>query len=389
MVFMTRRKRSRLSAAQKTEIWKRWKAGQSLHEIGRAFDKPHTTIHQFLLPSGGIRPAARRRSRLALTLAEREDISRGIASGSSIREIARRMERAASTVSREVRHHGGRPAYRAHDADCQAWVSALRPKRCLLAINRKLRDTVASKLILEWSPEQISGWLKTEYPKDERMHVSHETIYRSLFIQARGVLKQELLGHLRSKRRIRRSQHSRIYKDSRGRIADAISIRERPAEVEDRAVPGHWEGDLLSGGKNSYIATLVERHSRFLMLIKVPGKETAVVVAALSKHVRKLPATLRRSLTWDRGLEMAKHKEFTVATDVQVYFCDPQSPWQRGTNENTNLLLRQYFPRGTDLSVHSQAHLDQIALRLNQRPRKTLGFQTPASKLQASVASTV
>jgi IS30 family transposase len=389
MVFMTRRKRSRLSAAQKTEIWKRWKAGQSLHEIGRAFDKPHTTIHQFLLPSGGIRPAARRRSRLALTLAEREDISRGIASGSSIREIARRMERAASTVSREVRHHGGRPAYRAHDADCQAWVSTLRPKRCLLAINRKLRDAVASKLILEWSPEQISGWLKTEYPKDERMRVSHETIYRSLFIQARGVLKQELLGHLRSKRRIRRSQHSRIYKDSRGRIADAISIRERPAEVEDRAVPGHWEGDLLSGGKNSYIATLVERHSRFLMLIKVPGKETAVVVAALSKHVRKLPATLRRSLTWDRGLEMAKHKEFTVATDVQVYFCDPQSPWQRGTNENTNLLLRQYFPRGTDLSVHSQAHLDQIALRLNQRPRKTLGFQTPASKLQASVASTV
>jgi IS30 family transposase len=386
---MIRRKRSRLSAAQKTEIWKRWKAGQSLHEIGRAFDKPHTTIHQFLLPSGGIRPAARRRSRLALTLAEREDISRGIASGSSIREIARRMERAASTVSREVRRHGGRPPYRAHDADCQAWVLALRPKRCLLAMNRKLRDSVASKLSLEWSPEQISGWLKTEYPKDERMRVSHETIYRSLFIQARGVLKQELLGHLRSKRRIRRSQHSRIYKDSRGRIADAISIRERPAEVEDRAVPGHWEGDLLSGGKNSYIATLVERHSRFLMLIKVPGKKTAVVVAALSKHVRKLPATLRRSLTWDRGLEMAKHKEFTLATDVQVYFCDPQSPWQRGTNENTNLLLRQYFPRGTDLSVHSQAHLDQIAIRLNQRPRKTLGFQTPASKLQASVASTV
>ncbi len=220
------------------------------------------------------------------------------------------------------------------------------------------------------------------------MRVSHETIYRSLFIQARGVLKKELMGHLRTKRRMRRSQHA-IFKDSRGRITDAISIRERPAEAEDRAIPGHWEGDLLSGGKNSYIATLVERHSRFLMLIKVPGKDTAVVVAALSKHVRKLPATLRRSLTWDRGLEMAKHKEFTVATDVQVYFCDPQSPWQRGTNENTNLLLRQYFPRGTDLSVHSQAHLDQIALRLNQRPRKTLGFQTPASKLQASVASTV
>jgi len=386
---MPRRKRSRFSPAQKTEIWKRWKTGQSLHEIGRVFDKPHTSIRHFLLPRGGIAPAARGRSRLALTLAEREDISRGIASGSSIREIARGMSRAASTVSREVRRHGDRPAYRAHDADCQAWVSALRPKRCLLAMNQKLRDIVASKLILDWSPEQISGWLKNRYPDNPSMRVSHETIYRSLFIQARGVLKKELMDYLRSKRHMRRSQHSHIFKDSRGRIADAISIRGRPAEVEDRAVPGHWEGDLLSGGKNSYIATLVERHSRFLMLIKVSGKDTAVVVAALSKHVRKLPATLRRSLTWDRGLEMAKHKEFTVATNVQVYFCDPQSPWQRGTNENTNLLLRQYFPRGTDLSVHSQAHLDKIALRLNQRPRKTLGFETPASKLQASVASTV
>jgi IS30 family transposase len=382
-------KRFGLSTIEKHEVWNRWKEGQSLHEIGRAFGKEHSCIRSVLLPHGGICPAARRRSRLALTLAEREDISRGIASGSSIREIARGMDRAASTVSREVRRHGDRSAYRAHDADCQAGASALRPKRCLLAINRKLRGIVASKLILEWSPEQISGWLKTEYPNDERMRVSHETIYRSLFIQARGVLKKELMGHLRTRRRMRRSQHSHIFKDSRGRIADAMSIRERPAEVEDRAVPGHWEGDLLSGGKNSYIVTLVERHSRFLMLIKVPGKETAVVVAALSKHVRKLPATLRRSLTWDRGLEMAKHKEFTVATDVQVYFCDPQSPWQRGTNENTNLLLRQYFPRGTDLSIHSQAHLDQIALRLNQRPRKTLGFKTPASKLQGSVASTL
>jgi IS30 family transposase len=384
---MLRRKRSRLSPAQKTEIWKRWKAGQSLHEIGRVFDKPHTTIHQFLLPSGGIAPRARRRSRLALTFSEREDISRGIASGWSMREIARRMDRAASSVSREVRRHGHRSAYRAHDADCQAWVSALRPKRCLLAMNGKLRDTVASKLVLDWSPEQISGWLKTRYPDHPNMRVSHETIYRSLFIQARGALKKELLDYLRSKRRIRRSRHASVH--GHGRIIDAISIRERPAEAEDRAIPGHWEGDLLCGGKNSYIATLVERHSRFLMLIKVPGKDTAVVVAALSKHVRKLPASLRRSLTWDRGLEMAKHKEFTVATDVQVYFCDPQSPWQRGTNENTNLLLRQYFPRGTDLSDYSQAQLNQVALRLNQRPRKTLGFQTPASKLQASVASTV
>jgi transposase, IS30 family len=382
-------KRFGLSAMEKSEIWRRWKTGETLHEIGRAFDKPHTSIRCLLLPRGGIAPTVRRRSRLALTRSEREDISRGMASGSSIREIARHLERASSTVGREVRRHSGRPAYRAHEADDQAWESALRPKKCLLALHRRLREVVASKLILEWSPEQISGWLKTEYPGDERMRVSHETIYRSLLIQARGVLKKELMDHLRTKRRMRRSRHSRIFKDSRGQIADAISIRERPAEVEDRAVPGHWEGDLLSGSRNSHIVTLVERHSRFAMLIKVPSKDTAVVVTALSRHIRKLPATLRRSLTWDRGLEMAKHKDFTVATDVQVYFCDPQSPWQRGTNENTNLLLRQYFPRGTDLSVHSQAYLDQIALRLNQRPRKTLGFETPASKLQASVASTV
>ncbi len=385
---MTQRKRSRLSPTQETDVWKRWKAGQSLHAIGRVFGKPHTSIRHLLLPRGGIPPAVRRRSRLALTRSDREDISRGIASGSSIREIARHLDRAASTVGREVTRHGGRPAYRAHEADDQAWESALRPKRCLLALHRRLREVVASKLVLEWSPEQISGWLKTWYPDDPSMRVSHETIYRSLFVQARGVLKKELMDHLRTKRRMRRSRHSRIFKDARGQIADAISIRERPAEVEDRAVPGHWEGDLLSGSKNSHLVTLVERHSRFAMLIKVPSKDTAVVVTALSRHIRKLPATLRRSLTWDRGLEMAKHKDFTVATDVQVYFCDPQSPWQRGTNENTNLLLRQYFPRGTDLSGYSQAQLDQVALRLNQRPRKTLGFQTPASKLQASVAST-
>jgi IS30 family transposase len=381
-------KRFGLSAIERSAVWSRWKAGQTLHEIGRAFDKPHTSIRCLLLPRGGIPPAARHRSRIALTLAEREDISRGIASGSSIREISRHLERAASTVSREVQRHGGRAVYRASPADDRAWDSALRPKQCLLAVSRKLRNVVASKLILDWSPEQISGWLKSEYLGDESMRVSHETIYRSLFIQARGVLKKELMEHLRSKRRMRRSRHSRIFKDSRGQIPDAISIRERPAEVADRAVPGHWEGDLLSGSKNSYIATLVERHSRFAMLIKVPSKETEAVVAALSQHVRKLPATLKRSLTWDRGLEMAKHKDFTVATDMQVYFCDPQSPWQRGTNENTNLLLRQYFPRGTDLSAYSQAQLDQVSLRLNQRPRKTLGFQTPASKLQQSVAST-
>jgi IS30 family transposase len=377
-----------LSPIEKREVWSLWKQGQSLHAIGRAFDKPHSCIRAVLLPRGGIPPLARRRSRLALTLAERENISRGIASGTSIREIASHLDRAPSTVSREILRHGGRPAYRAHDADRQAWVSALRPKRCLLACNRKLRNIVASKLILDWSPEQISGWLKIEYPDDQSMHVSHETIYRSLFIQARGVLKKELMDHLRSKRRMRRSRHFSEHGHSRGQIVDAVSIRERPAEAEDRAIPGHWEGDLLSGAKNSYIATLVERHSRFAMLIKVRNKETEAVVAALSHHVRKLPTTLKRSLTWDRGLEMAKHKDFTIATDVQVYFCDPQSPWQRGTNENTNLLLRQYFPRGTDLSSYSQEQLDQVSLLLNQRPRKTLGFHTPAYKLQASVAST-
>jgi IS30 family transposase len=386
---MRQGKRFGLSANEKSDIWRRWKAGESLHEIGRAFDKPHSSIRCLLLPRGGIPPAARRRSPRVLTLAEREDISRGIASGSSIRKIASGLDRAASTVSREVTRHGGRPAYRAHEADNQAWDSALRPKRCLLAVNRKLRDRVASKLILDWSPEQISGWLKTEYADDGSMQVSHETIYRSLFIQARGVLKKELLDHLRSKRRMRRSRHASPSGQSRGQIIDALSIRARPGEVEERAIPGHWEGDLLSGAKNSYIATLVERHSRFAMLIKVPSKETEAVVAALSRHVRKLPATLRRSLTWDRGLEMAKHKDFTVATDVKVYFCDPQSPWQRGSNENTNGLLRQYFPKGTDLSPYSQAQLDQVSLRLNQRPRKTLGFQTPASRLQESVASTV
>jgi IS30 family transposase len=298
------------------------------------------------------------------------------------------LQRPASTVSPEVVRNGDRALYRANEADHQAWKSTLRPKAGLLAKHWKLRMIVVSKLILDWSPEQISGWLKRRYPSNESMRVSHETIYRSLFIQARGVLKKELMQHLRSKRLIRRSRHAQAAGQSRGQIVDAISISERPAEIEDRAIPGHWEGDLLAGTGNSHIATLVERHSRFTILVKVPSKDTATVVAALSRQVRKLPASLRRSLTWDRGLEMAKHKSFTVATKVNVYFCDPQSPWQRGTNENTNGLLRQYFPKKTDLSGYSQADLHKVALQLNQRPRKTLGFETPPSKLQASVAST-
>jgi IS30 family transposase len=359
-----------------------------MSDIGRALDRDRSSIHYVARCHGGIVPTIRRRSRLALRLVEREDISRGIAVGWSIRRIAEGLGRSASTVSREVGRHGGRCDYRATEADVNAWEATLRPKRCLLGVNRKLQRIVASKLSLEWSPEQVSGWLKAEFPDDESMRVSHETIYRSLFIQARGVLKKELMGHLRSKRVTRRSRNLRLDGQSRGQIVGAVSIRERPAEVEDRAIPGHWEGDLISGSKNSHIVTLVERHSRFTALIKVPSRDTDTVVSALTRHVRKLPASLRRSLTWDRGKEMAKHQSFTVATDVKVYFCDPQSPWQRGTNENTNRLLRQYFPKGTDLSCHPQSTLDRVALRLNQRPRKTLGFATPADKLRASVAPT-
>jgi IS30 family transposase len=359
-----------------------------MNGIGHALGRDRSSIHYVVRCRGGIAPGVRRRSRLALTLVEREDISRGIAVGWSIRRIADDLGRSASTVSREVTRHGGRSDYRATEADAGAWEATLRPKPCLLGVNRRLQRIVTSKLSLDWSPEQVSGWLKAEYPDDESMRVSHETIYRSLFIQARGVLKKQLLGHLRSKRVTRRSRNLNPEAQSRGQIVGAVSIRERPAEVEDRAIPGHWEGDLISGSKNSHIVTLVERQSRFTALIKVPSRDTDTVVSALTRHVRKLPASLRRSLTWDRGKEMAKHQSFTVATDVKVYFCDPQSPWQRGTNENTNRLLRQYFPKGTDLSRHPQSALDRIALRLNQRPRETLGFKTPADKLQASVAPT-
>jgi IS30 family transposase len=321
-------------------------------------------------------------------LAEREDISRGIAADDSARSIAARIGRAPSTVSREITRHGGRSSYRATDADEVAWESTLRPKPCVLALNGTLRNIVARKLGLDWSPEQVAAWLKLEYPDDERMRVSHETIYRSLFIQARGVLKKELIAHLRTRRTLRHPRRKSAPDELRGKIPDAVSIRDRPAEIEDRAIPGHWEGDMISGSKNSHIVTLVERQSRYTALVKVKNKETATVVAALTRQIRRLPTSLRRSLTWDRGHELSKHKAFTVATDVKVYFCDPSSPWQRGSNENTNGLLRQYFPTGTDLSVHSQSDLDRVALRLNQRPRETLGFQTPAAKLGDSVALT-
>jgi IS30 family transposase len=359
-----------------------------MSSIGRGFDRDSSSIYPMLSRAGGIRPAVRRRSRLALTLLEREVISRGLAACHSLRSIARELCRPASTVSREISRNGGYAQYRAAGADDRAWKRARRPKLCKLAMNKHLQRVISNKLTIHWSPEQIAGWLKRKYPHEEHNQVSHETIYRSLFVQARGVLKKELMQYLRSKRTMRRSRHASLKRDGLGQIKDAVSISERPASVEDRAVPGHWEGDLIAGSRNSYIATLVERHSRYVMLAKVSNKDTQSVVSALIKQAHKLPRELYKSLTWDRGKELADHRRFTLATDIDVYFCDPQSPWQRGSNENTNRLLRQYFPKGTDLSVHSQAKLNKVARQLNERPRKTLQFETPAERFNQCVAST-
>jgi IS30 family transposase len=377
---------TRLTIAQEAQLWRRRKDNERLGEIARALGQPYDTLYGRVAARGGCAPVERRRHQRSLSLHEREEISRGLSAQRSIRQIARRLGRAASTVSREVGRLGTR-SYRALEADRQAWRLAKRPKVCKLGLNPRLRLVVARKLSEQWSPKQIAGWLPKIFPHDHSMRVSHETIYRSLFIQSRGVLKKQLQKQLRTRRRLRRSKQPTVLA-KQGQIVDAVSIRERPAEAEDRAVPGHWEGDLLEGSKGTQIATLVERHSRFVMLVRVPNKESATVVRALSKIVCRLPQQLRRSLTWDRGTEMHRHKDFTVATKVQVYFCDPRSPWQRGSNENTNGLLRQYFPKGTDLSNHSQAHLNAIARRLNTRPRETLGFDTPADKLAQSVALT-
>ena len=385
---MKRRPRIYYTETDKALMWDRWQKGESLNSIARHFDRHHSAIQGVLSRTGGIRPRERRRAKLALTLAEREEISRGVVAGRSIRSIASALGRAPSTVSREINRNGGRRGYRASKADQAAWDRAHRPKTCKLVENRALARTVASKLQLEWSPEQIAGWLKRTYPDDENYQVSHETIYLSLFIQARGALKKELLQHLRKTRAMRRSRHHTQKTDDHGRITDTVSISERPASVEDRAVPGHWEGDLIIGTNNSQIATLVERHTRYVLLAKVNSKDTETVITALIKQSHKLPKELYKSLTWDRGKEMADHKRFTLATDITVYFCDPQHPWQRGSNENTNGLLRQYFPKGTDISVHSQAKLNAVARRLNERPRKTLNFETPAERFNQCVAST-
>jgi IS30 family transposase len=385
---MAKRRRRTFSAAESAEVWDRWQRGEGLKLIGRVFDRSSGAIFQHLKPHGGIRPVPRRRSQRVLSLHEREEISRGVAAGASLRLIAVQLHRAPSTISRELKRNGGYRHYRAAAADSHAWDRALRPKPCKLARHQELRQLVAARLSENWSPEQIAGWLKHTYPDDEDYQVSHETIYRSLFVQARGVLKKDLQAHLRSGRAIRRSRHATGKGDSRGSLMDMISIRERPASVEDRAVPGHWEGDLLCGSANSYIVTLVERHTRYVLLAKVANRDSATVITALINQAHRLPDELRKSLTWDRGKEMAQHKRFTLATDVAVYFCDPQSPWQRGSNENTNGLLRQYFPKGTNLSVHSQERLDEVARQLNGRPRKTLGFETPAERFEACVAMT-
>ena len=375
------------SDAQRAELWRRWSSGQTLKAIGEALARRSSTIYNVVARAGGIAPTPRGRSDRALCLAEREEISRGVAAKLSSHRIAAKLGRAASTVSREINRNGGRGHYRATEADEATWERAKRPKRVRLAMNRALNGAVARKLRLDWSPKQISAWLKHRYAHEPSMQVSHETIYRSLFVQARGALKKELAAHLRRGRAFRRPTGS-TKSQGQGQILEAISIRERPAEVEDRAVPGHWEGDLLMGGNVSQIATLVERRSRFVMLVKIDSKECLTVADTLAKKIRKLPAELRRSLTWDRGSEMAAHKQFTVATDVKVYFCDPRSPWQRGSNENTNGLLRQYFPKGDNLSQYSQAHLNAIAARLNGRPRETLGWMSPAEALETSVATT-
>jgi len=373
---------------QKSQMWDRWQKGESLHAIARLFDRNHGSIAGILSRAGGIRPRPRMRSRLSLTLSEREDVSRGLSAGLSMRAIAAQLGRSPSTVSREIARNGGYDDYRASLAEQAAWERAQRPKRCKLACSKPLSRVVAKKLQSQWSPQQIAGWLKRAYPGNEDQQVSHETIYRTLFIQSRGALKKELQQCLRSKRVMRRGKTSSLKGQGLGKIPYAVPISERPASVKDRAVPGHWEGDLIAGSNNTFIATLVERHSRYVMLAKLDNKNTQTVISALIKQSKKLPNELYKSLTWDRGSELTDHQHFTLATDIKVYFCDPQSPWQRGSNENTNRLLRQYFPKGTDLSIHSQAKLNAVARQLNERPRKTLEYETPAERFNACVALT-
>jgi IS30 family transposase len=374
-----------LSHQQKAELWRRWKSGETLSDISRALAKNPGSIHGILESNGGVVPRTKRRAKSALSAAQREEISRSLAKGRTQQAIARRIGCADSTVSREIQRNGGCARYRAERAEYRASQMAKRPKPCLLSNNHRLRQVVAKKLALKWSPEQISGWLERAYPSDPVMRISHETIYRSLFIQARGVLRKALIRELRTHRTMR---CAKVSSSKRFSSRDAFSISKRPASVEDRAISGHWEGDLLSGSNNTHIATLVEQSSRYLVLVKVESKETEQVISAITKQVKRLPQGLMSTLTWDRGAELADHERFSVATDVSVYFCDPSSPWQRGTNENTNGLLRQYMPRRTNLSGYSQRDLNKIAKEMNARPRKTLDYISPAEFLAEKFALT-
>ncbi|MCH7845910.1 MAG: IS30 family transposase [Acidobacteria bacterium] len=371
----------RFTEAEIAEVWERRHAGELTRSIARRLGRNGSSIRRLFEDAGGVRPARRRRPERHLSLTEREEISRGVAAGESLRTIASRLGRAASTISREVAGNGGRLRYRAHRADRAAWQRARRPQSCKLATNPALRVEVEDKLAIRWSPQQISGWLQHTYPSDEAMHVSHETIYLTLFIQARGGLKRELTQHLRTRRANRRPKGTQP-PSGKGRIVDPVMISQRPAEVEDRAVPGHWEGDLLMGKRQTAIGTLVERWSRYVMLFGLPdGHSADAVRVALAETVQQLPEHLWQSLTWDQGKEMAQHAQFTIDTGIQVYFCDPKSPWQRGSNENTNGLLRQYFPKGTDMAALTQDDLDFAAHQLNGRPRQTLNWMTPSQKL--------
>jgi transposase, IS30 family len=375
--------------AEKAEIWDRFEAGQAMRSICRSVGRSQGSVRELIRRSGGMRPVSPGEwSAARLSLADREEISRGLVTGESFRAIARRLGRAPSTISREVKANGGARKYRACTAQATAVRRARRPKVAKLARCQRLRRVVEAKLEKRWSPQQIADWLPRAFPDDREMRVSHETVYTSLFVQGRGALRHELAHCLRQGRAMRRPQGPR-QPDGRGQIKDMVMISERPAEADDRAVPGHWEGDLLMGKGQRSIGTLVERSTRYVMLFRLPNGNYAAeaVRKALQKKILSLPTELRRSLTWDQGTEMNQHARFTIDTGVQIYFCDPKSPWQRGSNENTNGLLRQYFPRGSELSGHSQAHLNAVARELNGRPRRTLGGLTPSEAFAAAVAS--
>jgi IS30 family transposase len=374
---------------EKERIWDMHQAGVSVKRIARIMGRQNCSMRELISRSGGIRPRARIVNKRHLSLAEREEISRGLAAGLSLRAIAQGLGRAPSNISREVNANGGRRRYRALVAERAARKRARRPKVAKLARCRRLRAIGEAKLRADWSPEEISGWLARTYRNDPEMYVSHETIYQSIFVQGRGALRHELHVCLRSGRAMRRNKRWTKGGHGMGKIRDMVMLTERPAEAEDRAVPGHWEGDLIMGKGFTSVGTLVERKTRYLMLIRLPkGHGAEAFRDALTKRIVTLPAQLRRSITWDQGPEMSEHVRFSVDTGVEVYFCDPKSPWQRGTNENTNGLLRQYLPKRSDLSIYNQRQLDAIAKSLNTRPRKTLGFMTPCEAFAEAVATT-